>query len=420
MLKLHRTVRALLFLALVSMPLSGITQEVAAAPASCATSSPSPATYRATICITSPADGSTLTEFAIIKATVTVVGKNPDVQHVAFYLNGAPLLEDFSSPYEFVLPTRRWVDGKYKLSAEALMRDQFTTARANISLTFHTGTTTPPVNTQQFRPAAGTTPALGQPFIVAVVGDGAGGDPAEGQITNLIASWKPNLFLYLGDIYERGTVAEILNWYASTKFFGRFRAITDPTVGNHEYNTGNDSAYRYYWDNIPDYYSFNADGWHFISLDSNVKYVAVDSASAEYKWLAGDLARNTAMCTAVFFHHPYLSIGKEGSHPLLIDIWQLLAKYHVTLVLNGHDHEYQRWVPLDGSAQPNPSGMTEFIVGTGGHSLTPFLRTDSRVAFSIQKTFGALRLQLNSTFADFTYFGAGGRVIDSGTVSCKG
>jgi hypothetical protein len=272
----------------------------------------------------------------------------------------------------------------------------------------------------QFHATTGTTPVSGQPFVVAAVGDGAGGEPAEAQVVNLISSWNPNLFLYLGDVYERGTLAEFDNWYAPNDFYGRFKAITDPTVGNHEYILGSDAGYRFYWNNVPDYYSYNAGGWHFISLDSNVNKVGVGTSSAQYHWLQNDLAHDTSNCTAVYYHHPYFTIGKEGSTQALVDIWKLMAQYHVTLVLNGHDHEYQRWTALDGNGQPDASGITEFVIGTGGHSLTSFVTSDARVAFSMQKSFGALRLQLTPTVANFSYVTADGNTVDSGTVSCKG
>ncbi len=385
----------------------------------CATGSAT-ASYSAKICITAPGNHATLSGDANVIATVTITGTSPGIMHVAFYLDGAPLLEDFAHPYTFTLPGKDWVDGPHTLSAEAFLRDQYTTPQASITIDLNNGVKTPPGAQQQFHPATGTAPAAGQPLIVAAVGDGAGGETSETQVVSQIASWNPNLFLYLGDVYERGTAAEFYNWYRPDGFFGQFKSITDPTVGNHEYLTTGASAYFNFWGNIPPYYSFNADGWHFVSLDSNVSKIGVGPNSPQYQWLQNDLASNTSKCTIVYYHHPYFSIGKEGPTQQLVDIWKLLAQYHVTLVLNGHDHEYQRWVPLDANGQPSATGVTEFIIGTGGHSLTTFVTSDNRVAFSMQKQFGALRLQLSPTSADFSYIGATGTTIDSGSVSCKG
>jgi hypothetical protein len=412
-----------LVLVFIALPFSNDVQPVLAAGTDCVTSSPVSAIYSVTVCITSPADGATLTGNANITGTVNVIGPNPGVQRFVFYLNSDYVLTDFSSPYTFILPTNKWVDGTYTLSAEALMRDSFTTAQASISIIFNTGTSTPPVNNNTFQPATGTTPAAGQPFVVAATGDGAGGEANEASVTNLVSSMNPNLFLYLGDVYEKGSIAEFFNWYDPSTFFGRFRSITDPTVGNHDYSLGNSSAYRNYWDNVPDYYSFDAGGWHFISLNSYSQYIDVGPTSAEYQWLQQDLASNTLPCTIAVYHHPYLSIGEEGGRPALSDIWSLLAQNQVDIVLNGHDHDYERWVPLNDSGQPSSDGMTQFIVGTGGHSLQPIESSDSRVAYSnstVPTAYGALRLQLYPTVATYSFMSISGSVLDSGTIICNG
>jgi hypothetical protein len=320
-----------------------------------------------------------------------------------------------------MLPTNQWVDGAYTLAAEADMKDGFTTTQASISLTFNTGTATPPVNNKVFTPTHGTNPASGQPFVVAAAGDGAGGEPNAASVTNLITSMNPNLFLYIGDVYQSGTYTEFLNWYDPSAFFGRFKSITNPTVGNHDFGTGSSAGYRYYWNNVPDYYSYNAGGWHFISLNSYSQYIDVTPTGAEYQWLQADLAANNNPCTIVYYHHPYLSIGQEGGRPALADIWNLLAQNKVTMVINGHDHEYQRWSPLDGSGKINPSGTTQFIIGTGGHSLQSLVTTDTRVAFASDAnplTYGALKLSLFPDHANFAYMSITGSVLDTGTVKC--
>jgi hypothetical protein len=100
-------------------------------------------------------------------------------------------------------------------------------------------------------------------------------------------------------------------------------------------------------------------------------------------------------------------------------VWPLLAQYGVDLVLTGHDHDYQRWVPMSGSGTPDPAGPTEFVVGTGGHSLQSFVSTDSRVANSASGAFGALRLDLSPGGASYRYVTVGGATLDSGAVSCS-
>jgi hypothetical protein len=412
---------ALAILAFLVAPWVGTVQPVLAA-ASCASSSPTSGMYTVTICFSSPASGSVLTGDTTVTATISVTGTNPGTQRMIFYLDGAYMLTDYQSAYSFTLPTARWIDGSHTLAVGALMRDGFTSQQASISVSFNNGVTTPPVNTNQFQPSSGIPPINGAPFIVAAGGDGASGETNAGNVSNLIVSLNPNLFLYLGDVYEKGSVTEFYNWYGtSATNFGRFRSITDPTIGNHEYTGGKAPGYFDYWNNIPSYYSYNAGGWHFISLNSNYLYEPVGPLSTQFKWLQQDLAANSGVCTIAYYHHPFFDIGPEGSTVQMSDIWKLLAQYGVDIVVNGHDHDYQRWVPLDGNGNPNPTGITEFVVGSSGHGMQTITNSDSRVAYSNATNpaaFGVLLLQLNQSSANFSYRSINGSTLDSGVIPC--
>lgn len=401
-------------------PLSNAVSFVQAA-AACSTSSPSSA-YSVTVCITSPAGGVSLTGDASVAATVSVSGTNPGIRRVIFNLNGNYLLTDYQSPYAFTLPTAKWTDGSYTLAASALMRDGFTSSQATEPVTFANGINKPYVNKNTFTPSSGTTPASGSPFVVAAGGDGASGETASTNVSNLINTLQPNLFLYLGDVYEKGSVAEFYNWYGtSTTNFGRLRAITNPTVGNHEYEKGAAPGYFDYWNNVPNYYSYNAGGWHFISLNSNSSVVATSATSAQYAWLQQDLTANSQVCTIVYYHHPLYNVGPEGPATSMTDMWKLMAQYGVSIVVNGHDHDYQRWVPLDGNGNPSPTGITEFVAGAAGHGVQTIVNSDARVAYSNSTNpggFGVLLLKLNASGASFQYINTGGTVLDSGVIPC--
>src|SRR5439155_4086308 len=97
------------------------------------------------------------------------------------------------------------------------------------------------------------------------------------------------------------------------------------------------------------------------------------------------------------------NIGQEGMATRMDPVWALLATDGVDLVLNGHDHSYQRWQPLDATGAPSPTGTTEIVVGTGGHALQTFVQSDSRVAAAFSKQFGAMRLELNPAGAAFRF-----------------
>ncbi len=391
-------------------------------PAGCVLSSPPSGDYTTSVCFSNPNSGGTLIGNATVTATINVTGTSPvGVQDMVFYLDDTYLLTAFSNPYTFSLPTREWVDGSHTLAVDADMRDKFTTQQGKINVIFSNGISSIPANTNQFQPTTGTSPASGAPFIIAAGGDGAGGDPAATKVSDLIASINPNLFLYLGDVYQNGSKTEFNNWYGISSNFGRFRAITDPTIGNHEYLTPDAAGYFNYWNNIPDYYSFNAGGWHFISLNSNLAKLGAAGRAGQVQWLQQDLAANAQACTIVYYHHPLFNIGPEGPTTALSSIWSLLAQYGVSIVLNGHDHDYQRWMPLDGSGQPVASGVTEFVIGSAGHGIQKIKNTDNRVAYSNDNNpaaFGVLVLQLTQGSASFSYQSTNGTALDSGVIPC--
>jgi chitodextrinase len=405
--------------------LGGQSAPVRAAGTNCITSGPAGGAYTITPCITAPADGSTVSGLVTVSANYTTTGANPGVAKLIFYLNGSYLLTDFQSPYSYVLPTTKWVDGTYVLAVSALMKDGFVSQLSSITITFNNGITTPPVNTNTFTPASGTTPVPGQPFVVAAAGDGADGAIYAGSVASLISSWNPNLFLYLGDVYEKGSPAEFFNWYGTPgTLFGNFYSITNPVVGNHEYENGIAPGYFDFWNNIPSYYSYDTAGWHFIALNSNCSLLRIcASGQNEYQWLQNDLATHPNACTIAYYHHPVFNVGPEGYTTTMKDIWSLLAQYGVTIVLNGHDHNYQRWIPLDGNGNPSSSGITEFVVGSGGHGIQTFVTTDSRLVVGYDtspNSFGALQMQLNPEGVGYQFINYQGALLDSGTIPCHG
>ena len=92
-------------------------------------------------------------------------------------------------------------------------------------------------------------------------------------------------------------------------------------------------------------------------------------------------------------------------------------------MLNGHDHDYQRWLPLDANGNPSSTGLTEIVAGTGGHSGQVILKSDPRVVKSKSGAFGSLQLQLSPTAAQYkfvTVSGSTSTTFDSGSIPCRG
>ncbi len=404
----------------------------------------------ARVCVAQPVAGP-VSGTITVTATLTNIGEPtfPRSQFAArrmeFTLDGLTLLTDYQAEpkvsvadpavYTFQLSTDRWVDGIHVLRAHAVMGDTLkgpypaqtpapgrVTVDAVASLTFVNGITVVPPNTNTFTPSTGSRPGPGAPFVLAATGDAAGGEPEADAVIEQIASWNPNLFLYLGDVYESGTFTEFQNWYGmGGQRWSRFRAITNPTVGNHEYDNGVAPGYFDYWNNVPDYYSFNANGWHFVSLNSNDP-VGQQPGSPQYEWLKSDLATSAAACTVAYFHHPLFNVGAQGSTVRMSALWQLMATSGVDLALTGHDHNYQRWQALDGVGNPDPMGLTEFVAGAGGHGVRPFTTTDPRLVVGFDTTpaaLGSLKFELADDRATFAYVNSAGATLDSGQVLCE-
>ena len=391
-------------------------------------------TYSVQVCLMQPDPGSTVSGAVTVSATATmIVSGSVRVVRMVFTVDDSPTvngytLTDYQAPYTFVLPTTKWVDGVHTLSVSAIMSDNalVNTNAASESLTFSNGLSSVPPNNNPPTITSGTTPAPGANLVVAAVGDGAGGDTTATSVANLIGSWSPNLFLYLGDVYEKGSYAEFSNWYNGA--FGALRPITDPVIGNHEYGTRKAAGYFDYWNNEPNYYSFDAGGWHFIALNSTSQYQAINWAG-QLAWLQSDLAANAGACIVAYWHHPLYNIGPEGPAPVdaptsrIADFWKPLANAQATLVLNGHDHDYQRWQSLDANGNPSSTGVTEIVSGAGGHSGQIIIGSDPRVVISKSGVFGSLQLSLSATAAQYKFVTVSGStqtVFDSGSIPCRG
>ena len=175
----------------------------------CTTSGPSAGAYTVEVCLSAPTDGAVLMGDETVQAQVSVVGSSPGVQKVVFHLDGAYLLTDYAAPYSFVLPTALFfADGPHVLEVEAVMRDMFVTApRSQVTAIFANGVITPPGSGNSFTEVNG--PASG-PVVLAAVGDGPDGGPNAMKVANLIDSWNPDMFLYLGDVYDKGTADRVL------------------------------------------------------------------------------------------------------------------------------------------------------------------------------------------------------------------
>ena len=227
----------------------------------------------------------------------------------------------------------------------------------------------------------------------------------------------------LGDnVYPDGTASQFSDCYGPT--WGRHKNRTKPVPGNHDYHVNGASAYYNYFgaaagDPNKGYYSYNLGAWHIIALNSEVGYQA---GSAQEQWLKADLAANQNLCTLAYFHHARFSSGQHGNITRMQPFWQALYDNGADVIVNGHDHLYERFAPQNPSGQADANrGIREFVVGTGGGGLYPFATIQPNSQVRNNTTYGVLKLTLHSTSYDWQFVPIAGQTFsDSGTGNCVG
>jgi len=260
----------------------------------------------------------------------------------------------------------------------------------------------------------------GERVVAWAVGDSADGSPRAARLAGLVPD-DADLFVYLGDVYEAGTAREYARNFAP--LFDRLAPVAAPCPGNHEW--GNRAqGYGPYWTRAkgsppPPWYALRAAGWLLVSLNSEEP---CGPATEQGAWLRALLARSTEPVLA-FWHRPRFSAGKHGDQPDVAPLWAAL-RGRAALVLSGHDHNLQRFHPVD--------GITQFVVGAGGRSSYQLTRSwrrvlparigrllgrrawrDPRLAFGDDATDGVLRVVLEPGRAVVAFVGVGGRVLDA-------
>jgi acid phosphatase type 7 len=270
----------------------------------------------------------------------------------------------------------------------------------------------------------------------------------QARTADLVETLAPDAVAVLGDNqYEHGELENFLAVFDPT--WGRFGAITHPAVGNHEYegDPERDEAPGYYsyfgasaGDPAKGYYRWQLGGWNVFVLNSGAINwtrasggnpslpddcwpVSCAAGSAQEQWLQSELAAlPDDACVIAYWHHPRFSSGFGGVNqphletgPLFADLYEHGAE----LLLTGHSHNYERFAPLTPDGVPDPAGVRQFVVGTGGRSLhtdtgpqaagSEVLRTD---------VFGVLELTLEPSAYQARFFGEDGVAVDETSGTC--
>jgi hypothetical protein len=260
-----------------------------------------------------------------------------------------------------------------------------------------------------------------RPAVLVGAGDIASCAESGDEATAALLDTMPGTVFTTGDnAYQSGTATEFASCFGPS--WGRHRLRTLPSVGNHEWMTSNAQGYRDYFGfgNGPLWYSYDLGEWHVVVLDSNCTHVGgCHEGSAQHAWLVSDLAASTAACTVAIWHEPRFSSGAHGSSTATQAFWDALFADGAELVLNGHDHGYERFARQSPTGTAVPDGIRQIVVGTGGKSLRPFGSVAANSEVRNSSTFGVLQVELEAGAYSWRFVPvAGSTFTDAGSGTC--
>ena len=210
-------------------------------------------------------------------------------------------------------------------------------------------------------------------FSFAVVGDSGSGGKGQLAVAGLLKRLEPDLILHTGDVvYPAGEER-----HYDRRFFAPYGDIIRkvpvlPVLGNHDVRKGDGATFLTNFHpplgspgSTKRYYSFDWGDAHLVALDSELYYHDKGSTAERQKaFLERDLAASGKPLKIAFLHRsPYGSSRHGGDETVRADLEPLFARYRVNLVFAGHDHVYERTVPI--------RGVTYVVSGGGGRRLYP-------------------------------------------------
>ncbi|MBI1875476.1 MAG: metallophosphoesterase [Acidobacteria bacterium] len=264
-------------------------------------------------------------------------------------------------------------------------------------------------------------PVVAPDVTIAGAGDIAVCGSPGTEATARLLDRMPGTVFTLGDnVYPVATSQNFQRCYEPS--WGRHKSRTRPAPGNHDWEEADTgvSYFTYFGVNAGPpglgYYSFDLGAWHIVSLNSSVPSGA---GSAQLEWLRADLAANSSACTLAYWHLPLFSSGPNGGSGHVRDIWRLLYERGADVVMNGHDHNYERFAPQDPDGRATARGIRAFIAGTGGAPL--YWRRSYTPNSEVYEngTWGVLKLTLKSLGYDWEFVPAAGSGFrDAGSGTC--
>lgn len=242
------------------------------------------------------------------------------------------------------------------------------------------------------------------------------------NIAALAGEWPQAPILTLGDtVYRRGTPYEFADCFDPIWEPLKFRTL--PAPGNHEYYTPGAYAYYDYWGpqagpERRGYYSVKSDGWLILSLNSEID---AGPSSDQGRWLQETLAASTERCILGFYHRPTFSLQARSDGKGELQLFEQLNAAGASVILNGHNHFYERTHPTDARGEVDEeNGTVSFIVGTGDRGASSELPPADFTANAVFGKQGMLRLTLEENSYSWAFHEAAtGDVLDQGSRACN-
>ena len=307
-----------------------------------------------------------------------------------------------------------------------------TTSSSSVSVSAAPSRAVPSASSARASPSASTSPAppSGSPSsgtgdaVLVGAGDIGDCDTTDDTATaRLVAGIEGTVFTAGDNAYPDGRSQDFRDCYDPT--WGPFKDRTRPAPGNHDWVTKDLQGYRDYFGTAASpagepWYSYELGAWHIVVLDSMCGETGgCGKGSAQGKWLAADLAASEARCTLAIWHAPRFSSGEHGNYKGVASFWDALYAANADLVVNGHDHDYERFAPQDPAGrQDRVRGIREFVVGTGGAELRPFKDPRPNSELRAAVSHGVLKLVLHRDSYDWTFIPTVGNLTDSGSTRC--
>jgi acid phosphatase type 7 len=262
-------------------------------------------------------------------------------------------------------------------------------------------------------------------------GLGAGASCRQRSTSDLLLRMDLAAVLAVGDLqYEDGKLWKFQQSFDAS--WGRLKPLIRPVPGNHEYEDPGAAGYFDYFNGPGQatgpagrrdqgYYSFDVGSWHLVALNSECRRVGGCAAGApQERWLRKDLAGHPAACTLAFWHHPRFTSGRYSAEGTMLALWNALYEANVDVVVNGHEHFYERFAPQTPDGVPDAQrGITQFTVGTGGKSRFGYVTVAANSEARDNRSMGVLKLALGDGAHRWEFVRTpGGQVADSGAASC--